>query len=203
VKVFNNARQGVPRVNLIEHVLQRRRSTERHADDLERIAIVNRIQGNNVRVLQLGEKIGFAPDVRGDLHDNVPVGQVFLLGEKHPAEGPAAQLAQQVKVAEMRADLRHRVHRPHQAPGRFRILLVQVAKELSVFGVARKGVAPFFQRLGIGLLQVVEESVERPRRGLERLARRGSPFRAGRFRSQPHAHGRFVLRARNDPVRRQ
>src|SRR5262249_2515342 len=76
-----------------------------HAGGVQRRAGVQRIDGDDVGVLQPGQPLRLAQGLGGDLQGHEPVGQVTLSGQVDAAERAAAQLGQQVEAEEGAADL--------------------------------------------------------------------------------------------------
>ena len=61
---------------------------------------MDRVDGDDVRVLELGQGELFPAQVGAHLQDNEPIGQIGLTGEKHASEGASTELARQVEIAE-------------------------------------------------------------------------------------------------------
>ena len=84
-----------------EDVGERGRAEERHADGLEGVCLMDRVDRHDVGVLQLGERPRFVEEVRGDLQDHEAVGQLALPGQVDAAERARAQLGEQAKAEEL------------------------------------------------------------------------------------------------------
>jgi hypothetical protein len=92
----------------VQHVRQRGRTEVGHAHGLERIGTVDRVDRDDVGVLQLGERLRFAHDVRRDFQGDETVGEIALFGQIDLPERTAAQDGAQMKSKEMRANRRQR-----------------------------------------------------------------------------------------------
>ena len=62
---------------------------------------MDRVDGDDVGVLQLGQGLGLGPLGGGALQDHVAVGQVGLFGQEDAGEGPAPQLAAEQEVEDL------------------------------------------------------------------------------------------------------
>src|SRR5260370_41336516 len=88
-----------------QKVGQRGRSQIGHAQSLERIGSVGRVDRYDVGVLKVGEGLGFMEQVRGYFRSDEGAGQFFLLGQVDTPEGAAGQLGHQTKALKIAADL--------------------------------------------------------------------------------------------------
>ena len=86
-QVLPRVRQRRPASQIREDVGERGRAEERHADGLEGVRLMDRVDRHDVGVLQLGERPRFVEEVRGDLQDHEAVGQLALPGQVDAAEG--------------------------------------------------------------------------------------------------------------------
>ena len=93
-------RQARPVADLLDHLGQGGAAEERHAHRLERPDAVERVDRDDIGVLELGQGLGLAEDVAGDLQRHRPAAEVRLPGEVDPAERPAAQLLLQPEAEE-------------------------------------------------------------------------------------------------------
>ena len=100
--------------------------------------MVDRVDGDDVGVLQLGECLRLAEELGRDFQRHEAVGQVPLLGEVHPAECSPAQLSNQVKAHEIVAHLGHCGQAAHQAIGHVRVGEVDVSKQPGVAVATRE-----------------------------------------------------------------
>ncbi len=67
---------------------------------------VDGVNGHNMRVLQLRERLRLISVDTGDFQHDGPPCQIFLLGQEHAGEGPAAQFAPQAEAEQRRAFFR-------------------------------------------------------------------------------------------------
>ena len=74
-----------------------------HADRLEPLDPVDRIDGDDVGVLKLGEHPRLVVESRRDLENDGPIRQVTLASEIDLAESPSAKLVDQPKSDEILA----------------------------------------------------------------------------------------------------
>src|SRR5205814_1797678 len=70
----------------------------RHADDLDRRGGVDRVDRDDVGVLEAGEPLRLAVGPEGDLQGPLPAGEHLPGGEGDPGERPAARAAGVVTV---------------------------------------------------------------------------------------------------------
>ena len=75
---------------------------------------MHRVNGDDIRVLQLSEGLRFTQDVRRYFQGNITGGQITLLSEVNPAKGAAAEFRQNAKAEKLLPGLRHSSHGPGQ-----------------------------------------------------------------------------------------
>jgi len=93
-------RQGWSRCQIAKQVRECDRSEEGHTHCLQRPGAMDRVEWDDVRVLQLSQSLRFAADVRCDFQGNQAIRQAGLARQENPAKRPTAQLFHKIKVEE-------------------------------------------------------------------------------------------------------
>src|SRR5262249_39680301 len=99
-------------IQLGNDVLKRRRPEVRHANRLQVALLMDGVDGNYVRVLQLSQCFPLLQERRRYLERHRAVGEVWLLCQEDSPEGAAAQFAKQLEPREHVAGPRHALGRP-------------------------------------------------------------------------------------------
>jgi hypothetical protein len=113
-----------------------------HAHSQQSPDAVDRVDGDDVGVLQLGERLRLVEADRRDLQRDGTRSQVVLACKVHPAERPPAQLPDQPEAQELTSHLGLRRQADHRAIRRLRVAEVDVPELPRVVDAAREGRAP-------------------------------------------------------------
>ena len=94
---------------------------------------MNRVDRNDIGVLQLGQRLRFVENIGCHLEGDRTISEVALLGQVNPAKGPATQFADQLEPEKFCAHFRQLRKTFRQQGGFLGSTQVQIAKELGFF----------------------------------------------------------------------
>ena len=181
----------------------------RHADDLHRRRVVDRVDRDDVGVLEAGEPFGLLGRPEGDLERDRPAGERFLARQEHAGERPLPKLLHQLEPEERVADTQADAAFLGRSPGEHRARQLALGRRWRSLEERLRG----RRRIGDGealrhrtLIEgVVEAGLPCGSRGRSLHGRdHGAPGRVGSTGSTPSSSGvianpptRWVAAARN------
>src|SRR5262249_48796581 len=120
------SRQGLALVKVAKHIGQRGGSEVRHAHGLKWPGVMQRVNWDNVRVLELGQPMRLTADAGRYFQSNQPVGKITLVGQIYPPKRAAAEHRQQPEAEKGAADRWKCCHHLSQSPRGLGIFVVNV-----------------------------------------------------------------------------